>query len=129
MHYCLNKKELLLLLNLKSSIIESIDKEEKHLQSIIIESEAWNLEVSCLTYFLSQIIEATKKNTTINPQYYIDFAYNLYEKMYFFIQEFDIDFINIMFTYTRDSSLELKDNLINIQNNLKDYKYGKIVRS
>lgn len=128
MHYCLDKNEYeyLLMLRVKPEVINKDNYSQ--LNEIIISSENWDLELSCLSYFLAQIIDVIKSNNKNLSKKIIETAYELRNGMFMNIQEFDIKFIELMYSYIRDEDTDLQNELINLLDNFMDYSYGPVVR-
>lgn len=124
MHYCLNKQELEVLINY---ILLKINVDCSTLHNHIKCSENWQDELGCLSYLLSEILERNNINGTA-PEQIIKLVYGLDEKMFIDIQEFDWKFIEYMVSNVRNSSLTLEDNLIDLQNGLKAFRYDRTIR-
>lgn len=94
---------------------------------LIENAENWQAELVGLNYFLSQILEV-KAKTGINCKKILGLYYQLSEQMWFSTQEIDATFVEYILAYQRNSSLSLAENLIEVQNNLSEYKYGSTFR-
>lgn len=124
MHHCLSKDELRQLLNQKAGNL-AIASEE--LRRRIELAENWQDEVGALTYLFSHILEATAKAGRDSKSIIATF-YGLPDLMSFHIQDFDLKFIEFMLANIRDRTLTLEDELIGLQNRLREHDYGRTLR-
>ncbi len=121
MHHCLNRDELAKFIMSKTNQWKPED-EDKSLLLSIENSENWYVEISVLTYFLSKILEVNVKQNRLCSNI-IEMIYELPDKMWLNIQEFSVDFVDYMLNHLR-SSESLEDNLIELQNDISEYRYG-----
>lgn len=124
MHYCLNKEELRQLIELKAN---NVDIEDRSLQIWVENAENWQDELGALSYFFSHILER-KYRFGENCQNLIEIFYHLEETMFFRLQEFDWKFIEYMLKHLRGDSISLEEELIELQNNISEYKYEQTLR-
>lgn len=124
MHYCLNKEELRQLIDLK---VNDVNIENDNLQTWVDSSENWFDELGVFSYLFGHILEK-KYKCGDDCQGLIEVFYHLEETMFLSIQEFDFKFIDYMLRNLRGTSISLEDELIELQNNLRAYKYGQTLR-
>jgi hypothetical protein len=123
-HYCLNKRELTEL------IVSKVGKtaiEDDDLSLRVKTAELWQAELSSLTYLLSHIVEAYKKKGRDYVELLVAF-YSLEEEMFFSVQECDHRFVTYMLRNTRDPSLSLEEELVNLQLGIREHSYAKTLR-
>jgi hypothetical protein len=123
-HYCLNKKELTELILSRVGNI-AIDDEELSLR--VKTAELWQDELSSLTYLLSHIVEGYKKKGRDYVEVLVAF-YSLEEEMFFSVQECDHRFVTYMLRNTRDPSLSLEEELVNLQVGISEHSYARTLR-
>jgi len=124
MHYCLNKEELRQLIELKAN---NVNIEDRNLQIRVENAENWQDELGALSYFFSHILER-KHKCGENCQNLIKTFYHLEEMMFFRLQEFDWKFIEYMLKNLRGNSTSLEEKLIELQNNMSEYRYEHTLR-
>jgi hypothetical protein len=122
--YCLNKKELKELMDLR---VLEIAIEDEALAIRLEAAELWQEELSSLTYLLSHIVEGHKKRSDDSAEY-VDAFYALEDQMLFKIQECDHPFIAYMLINKRNPSLSLEEELVELQVGMSEYRYGKTLR-
>ncbi len=124
MHRCLNRQELTELIALKS---DDISVESDTLQSWINNAENWHFDISSLTYLLTKILERKTKEGE-DCYKIINVIYDLERHMSFSIQEIDAGFVDYMLRNKRTLNISLEEDLVELQNNLTEYQYGKTLR-
>jgi hypothetical protein len=124
MHYCLNKEELRQLIDLK---VNNVNIENDNLRIWVDSSENWLDELGVFSYLFGHILEK-KYKCGDDCQSLIEVFYHLEETMFLSVQEFDFKFIDYMLRNLRGTSISLEDELIELQNNLRAYKYGQTLR-
>jgi len=120
MQYCLNKRELDLLVDNDWNLPE--DDEFVNLALIQNQCKSWELEMICFSYFLSQTLER-KSKTGADCQAILRKTFEHSSDMWLLIQQFDLKFINYIFRYVRDKNMELEDELIEAQIKLGQHIY------
>lgn len=124
MHHCLSKDELRQLLNLKA---DNLAIETDELRIRIELADNWQDELGALTYLFSHILERRAKGG-LDCAGLIKMFYELPEVMSLHIQEFDSDFVEYMLRNIRDKSLTLEEELVGLQNRLREYDYERTLR-
>lgn len=125
MHYCMNKEELRQFLDYQANHHEVSSSEE--LRGWIDRAENWEGELGCLVYLFAEVLEKQAKLGE-NCQPLIEKLYQLPEQMYFSIQEFDSDFVEYLLRNTREPGLSLEEELVRLQNSLRERRYDKTLR-
>lgn len=124
MHHCLSKDELQQLLDLKA---DNVAIETDELRKRIELADNWQEEIGALTYLFSHILERRARGSH-DCAGFIRKLYELPEVMSLYIQEFDSDFVEYMLANIRDKSLSLEEELIGLQNRMREYNYERTVR-
>lgn len=104
-------------------IIEKKKIENPELQSIVDNAKYWDFEIIIISYLLSKNFEIRKKRNKENSEQIIDELFNFQNTMYVTFQEFDYDFINFMYSNIRQNEYSLEEELLNIQEKLKERFY------
>ena len=94
---------------------------------MIENAENWQDELGCLTYLFAMVLEGKGKDGG-DCQRLIDLLYQLAERMYIYIQEFDLDFVEFMLRNVRSAGLSLEEELIDLQNRLREFRYEYALR-
>lgn len=124
MYYCLNKYELIILLN---HLISGTEIKEDQLQQLIMDSQNWTCLIGVLNYTFCMVLEQNRKQQG-NRSEKIHTLYNATDEMLLEIHEIDKPFINHMLNNLPQRSLSIEENLIDIQNDIGNYNYGNKVR-
>ncbi len=124
MHYCMNKEELRQFLDYQLHHREVSNEE---LRKWIDQAENWEDELGCLAYLFAEILEKQAK-LGVNCQPLIELLYQLPEQMNLSIQEFDSDFVEYLLRNTREPGLSLEEELVRLQNGLRERRYDKTLR-
>ena len=119
MQYCLNKEEIDLLLSNDWEIKEDFPDE---LKPLLENSQNWHVELVCLTYLLSKVLERKQKNG-IDCDVLLRQAMNITNEMWLSYQDSDLEFVKYLFRHVRKNELDLESNLIDIQNRLSEHIY------
>jgi hypothetical protein len=124
MHHCLSKSELYDIIDYKLLNKDKIDDANK----ILLEkAENWEISLDCLIYFFSMLIER-KLNNSVNISNIINEFYLLDKSAFIVFQEFDTNFIENLIRNIREESLDLEDELIQLQINMDEHNYEKTLR-
>ena len=124
MHHCLTKDELRQLIDMKA---DGLEIESDELRIRIEHADIWQDEVGALTYLLSQILERRAKEG-LDCATFIRTFYEFPEVMSFRIQEFDFEFVEYMLANIRDRRISLEEELIGLQDRLREHDYGRTLR-
>jgi hypothetical protein len=100
-----------------------IPDEEDALMTLLDSCRNWNIELMCLTYLLSKILERKGKGNA-DCQQILERIFTLPDEMWLSYQEFDLGFVKYLFRHIRNTELDLETDLINAQNKLSDHVYG-----
>jgi len=118
-NFCLTKK------NLNDFIEYSYGNKifNTELERIIKQAENWEVNIICLNYFLSQILEA-KQKTHLNSVEIIDKLYEINNLIYSDMEEFSASTIDkILNCDVKNHDLSLEENLIQIIERIYNYEY------
>ena len=126
MNICLSKEEFEKIVDSKSNL-NKLGDEDNLLKLLIDNAQNWLDKLVGLNYFLSQILERKLKRN-ISCDKLIEIVYGLPEEMWFIIQEFDINFVDYMMRCEYRFNLSLEERLIELQNDLDEYRYGRSFR-
>ncbi len=124
MYHCLNKEELSQFIDFKSihNPVESND-----LQLWIADSHNWQVELGCLNYLFAQILERkSQDNHDCSP--IINLVYDLVDQMYLRIHECNHHFVDYMLGFLRQSNLSLEEELVQLYNDMCEYRYEQYIR-
>lgn len=119
MYHCLNKEEIDLLLSNNWEITEDFPD---ILKPLIEGSKDWHIELVCLTYLLSKVLERKNKDG-VECETLLQTAMSITNEMWLTYQFSDLNFVKYLFRHVRQNELDLESNLIEIQNRLSDYIY------
>jgi hypothetical protein len=125
MKRCLNRKELE---DFTEYAVNDKSIEEEELKTLIHNSESWvkGYEVILLNYLLSKIIQQ-RLNKRYSCSKFPEIIYQKRDCMSLQIQEFDSVFIDhLMCEINTNGTLE--ENLIELQQRISNYRYGKKLR-
>ena len=123
-HYCMRRDETVLFLHAEAGQTQI---EDGPLGDLVDAARNWEIELSCLTYLFSMILDMDydgdddRRATT-------DLLYRQEERMSFVVQELGTDFIDCLLRNLRDPALSLEDALIDCQNRLGEHDYDKTLR-
>lgn len=127
MNFCLNKQSL-------EGFLKSLYDNQKHpledgdLSAIINGAYTWDFQVSLITYFFTTYLQKKSNNNSFDLNE-LDTFYQLINLGNFKLQEFDRDFINHLFDYSRSKmKMSLEDILITVQQDLSDNNYESNLR-
>ncbi|MFC2122102.1 hypothetical protein ACFLRP_00245 [Bacteroidota bacterium] len=120
----MHKEELNLLIDFKSS---GKPIESKELQLWIANSHNWQVELGCLNYLFAQILEGkSQDNTDCAP--IINLVYDLVDHMYLIIHECNYLLVDYMLGFFRQPELSLEEELVQLHNDMSEYKYEQYIR-
>lgn len=122
MGYCLNKSELLQLLNSDEDFGQCGE-----LTDLLEGAANWQQSIDGLSYLFGQILLSHSK-TKNEPMGLIDRFYSLPDRMFFMIQEHDVKFIEFMLANLPDENNTLEDELIVLQNDYSNHEYSRTLR-
>ena len=84
-------------------------------------------EVVGLTYLLVQILVRLRRQDQPIKSVVSDF-FDLPNKLWFAVEEFDLDFLDYMLINMRDQRLALEDDIVDIVTNMRRHRYGDTLR-
>lgn len=90
-------------------------------------SQNWQVELGCLSYLLSQILEKRAKKSK-KCLSIIDLIYRMDEQLFFRIHECDYDFVKYMLRNLRHVDLSLEDELIMLHTRMCEHIYEQYLR-
>lgn len=127
MHYCLSIDELDEFVDAELDN-RPIHVDLKHRRELAAD---WQDGLHCMGYFLAQVLERRKKrdsNFCAVSQEYIDQVYDLQNSMYFIVQEFDSEYIDLLLHSLRSASMSLEEELISKQDLYVSHEYASTFR-
>ena len=124
MSYCFDKKEASVFI--ESKILQS-NSDLELIKKRIDNAQDWVEEIVLLSYFLAIFFER-KKTLSLSYAQIFQKLNNIINEMYICLQEFDVDYLDYLLKNVRDKSLNLEEELVELQNSLSDYNYAKTLR-
>jgi hypothetical protein len=124
MTYCLSKNELEEFLDYKK---DNKPITLEGLSSRIENAEQWYGDLTALSYLLSQVIERKLKHG-LECDALIELFYKLPTDLWFLVQEIDERFVDYMMCNPRSHNVSLEDDLIELQNNYREFRYDRTIR-
>jgi hypothetical protein len=119
MRHCLNKEEINFLLDNNWEITEDVSND----LILLLEScKEWHVELICLTYLLSKVLEQKTKDGIECGKILMQ-AMAITNKMWLSYQYFDLNFVKYLFRHVRQKEIDLENNLIEIQNRFSEHIY------
>ncbi|MCA1966900.1 MAG: hypothetical protein LDL23_09655 [Flavobacterium sp.] len=115
--HTLTKLECKEIINVEILKSKKYDEDFNHLSEYIEGIKYWDIKLSSINNILTILLEQVEKKD-INSKCVIDYLYNLSENTSFYIQETDLDFLDLLYKNTLHADLTLEDYLINTQNEL-----------
>lgn len=125
MKACLDQNQLLHFLNYK---FENVEIEDENLFFACNQAEQWINPISVLTYLFARILENKKFENSEDLHTYLNTFYEFSNSLNFVIQEFDYKYINNLFKLVRNEDLTLEDQLIELQSDMTNNEYSKLIR-
>lgn len=121
---CLTVDELEELITAGST---AADQEGSPLSSLAKLSEDWEVELIGATYFLTQVV---LRRASSDQRWHdlLEAFESLTDRMWFTIEQMDVDFVDFILRNRRESELTLQENLIRCIESMRDYRYEKTVR-
>jgi hypothetical protein len=123
MSCCLNREELtrVILCLLKDAALE-----EAEIQAWA-EGDACEEEVVGLAYLLVQVLTRMKRQGQTVDRAISEF-FDLPNRMWFAVEEFGSDFVEYMLRNSRDRSMSLEDDIVEIVTKMRRHQYGHTLR-
>ena len=90
-------------------------------------SHNWQVELGCLNYLFAQILERKSKKH-VDCSTTICLLYDLKDQMYLRIHECQYEFVEYMLGRSRQLSLSLEEELVDLHNNMCEYIYAEYLR-
>lgn len=115
--HTLTKLECKEIINVEILKSKKYDDDYIHLSEYIEGIKYWDIKLSSVNNILTILLEQVEKKD-INSKCVIDYLYDLSENTSFYIQETDLDFLDLLYKNTLHADLSLEDYLINTQNEL-----------
>ena len=125
MQRCLNKEQSVQLLDIDVENFK-LRNDPSEFEILLHNCRNWDAQLTLLAYLMSQIFESKSKQG-IDKNSLTDKLYkmlDLREYIWLNIQEFDVNFIDYLYRYTKDDSLNLEESLVQIQDWLNEHKYS-----
>ncbi len=122
--HCLSKNDLESFLN---NILHGAEIEDNILNILVENCRTYEGYLTGLTYFVAQIVDRRLKKS-IHTSMFVSEVYQLQNHVAFEVQEFDNDFVDFLLRNKREKSLNLEEELIDIQNRISDHQYVKNFR-
>ena len=84
----------------------------------------WDIELVCLTHLLSRVLERKQKDLA-NVQSILSSIFQISEEkgFIFTFEQINETFVNYMFEFDRQSTMDIDEQLIEIHNYLREYNY------
>ena len=120
----MNKEELLKLINSKI-----IDQEVDNCEFKVWVDYAhnWQVELGCINYFLSQILERKVKDGEYCLSI-IELIYGLEDELFFRVHECNHVFVEYMLSRLRQPDISLEEELVILHRDLCEYSYEWALR-
>lgn len=119
-YYCMDREELRQFLDFKAAN-KAVDMDSLEIR--IDSAHDWQVELGCVNYFLSQILEKKAKGGK-DCHNIINLVYGLEDKLFFRIHECDHGFVDYMLKHVRQANSSLEDELVVLHNNMCEHIYG-----
>jgi len=119
MHYCLDKEELRQFLDFKTDN-KAVDIEG--LEAWIDYAHNWQVELGCINYLLSQILERKAKDGQDCCKI-IELVYALEDQLFFRIHECDDGLVDYMLRQVRQPASSLEEELVMLHNKMCEHIY------
>jgi len=123
-HHCMNKEELHQFIDFKN-VNKEVDA--SGLKSWIEDAHNWQVELGCVNYLLSQVLERKAKDGE-NCLDIIKLVYRLDEQLFLRVQECDRRYVEYMLTHLRQSTSSLEDELVVLHVRMCEHIYEHALR-
>lgn len=125
MQRCLNREQSSQVfdIDVKNFILKNDPSE---FEILLHNCKNWATELTLLTYLISQVLELKIKQG-VEENFLLEKLHELFdlrEHIWLNLQEFDSSFVDYLYRYTKDESLNLEESLIQIQDWLYEHKYS-----
>ena len=124
MSHCLTKSELAEIL---ARATASEGRIYEQISAWYDMADAWEEEIVGLNYFVAQIAMSTK-NHGGDHDGIIAKHFHLDEEMWFTQEDFGFEYVDYLMRHTRDTSLSLEDELVQLRDRLGEYGYEHTLR-
>jgi hypothetical protein len=124
MNKCLSRVELY---NLISQECDGILCPDTDLACLIEDARNWQCRLSGVSYMLSKIVERGINDDEDYTRFISSFYY-MPDTMWFDIQELEEKFICFLLNQSRNTSLTIEEEIIDLQNRIGDYSIGPTIR-